>query len=56
MANVLDCDIIMFTFRINTLRKGVNPPYQIVPLLFFYKDGFGIKLPTRSWYSNKQLN
>ena len=30
-----------FHFRTNTLRKGVNP--FILPLLFFYNDGFGIK-------------
>ena len=37
-----------FQFRTNTLGKGVNPFIlstmgQIVSLLFFKKDGFGIK-------------
>ena len=38
-------------FRTNTLGKLINsliPPDmdKIVPLLFFYKDGFGIRYPT----------
>ena len=52
MVNVLDCDIVKRElklqsysyFQTNMLEKGI--PYamgNIVPLLFFYKDGFGIK-------------
>ena len=59
VANVLDCGIKVsefesqsrykVPFRTNTIGKGVNslipPPVmgEIVPLLFFYKDSFGIK-------------
>ena len=58
VANVMDCNLIVSEFelqlfyyihyRTNTLGKYMNsivPPTmgQIVPLLFFYKDGFGIK-------------
>ena len=55
MANVLDCDIVIREFelqtrhyvhlRTNTLGKGMSSPTMdpIVSLLFFDKDGFGIK-------------
>ena len=58
VVNVLDCDIFVNKFKLqscycihfqtNALGKGVNPlilPVMgwIVPLLFFYKDTFGIK-------------
>ena len=57
MANVLDCDIVSdfklqlqnyIHFRTNTLEKGINSFITpaigwIVPLLFFYKNDFGIK-------------
>ena len=58
MANVLDCNIMLSEFKlqsqyyvyfqINTLRKAMNLLLfqaigYIVSLLFFYKDGFGIK-------------
>ena len=53
MVNVLDCEFEHQSrhyvhFGTNTLRKGMNPlilPAMglIVPLLFFLKDGFGIK-------------
>ena len=55
---MLDCDIVVSEFELQsrynvhfltyTLGKGMNPVIaqavsQIVPLMFFYKDGFGIK-------------
>ena len=58
MVKAMDCGIVVSEFelqsryfvhfRANTLGKGMNPiilPAMgwIVPLLFFYKDGFGIK-------------
>ena len=58
MVKVTDCGIVVSEFefqshyyvhfRTNTLGKGMNPLIlpamgQRVPLLFFYKDGFGIK-------------
>ena len=53
-ANVLDCDIAVseFDFQLlyyvhfqtNILGEGMNPfILPAMPLLFFYKDGFGIK-------------
>ena len=63
MANVLDCDILVSEFelqsryyvyfRINTLGKGMSPLIfpamgKIVSLLFIYKDSFGIKQPTNA--------
>ena len=47
MAKVLDCNFKVSTI-ILTLGKGLNlfihpVMRQIVPLLFFYKDCFGIK-------------
>ena len=62
MANELDCNIIFCKFKFqshyyihfqtNTFRKNLNPlylpaMYQIVPLMFLYKDGFGIKSPMK---------
>ena len=46
------------------LGKGMNPfiptpSYgggQIVSMLFFYKDGFGIKITHKGWYAIKQRN
>ena len=56
MAKVLDFEVSEFEldwrcyvlFRTNMLRKGLNPIIppamgQIISLLLFYKDGFGIK-------------
>ena len=58
----MDCglDVSEFTpssryyihFRKNTFEKGINPLIltawdQIKSLLFIYKDGFGIKKPTK---------
>ena len=58
MGKVLDCNIIKCKFELqlyyyvlfwaNTLGKSINPLIlpvmsEIVLLLFFYKDGFGIK-------------
>ena len=58
MAKVLDCGLKVSNFErqlcyyipflTNTLEKGMNTLIplamgKIVPLLFFYKDGFGIK-------------
>ena len=58
MVDVLDCDIVVrgfefqlryyVHFRTNTLGKDLNPLILpaigwIIPPLFFYKDGFGIK-------------
>ena len=56
LANLLDCDIVVSEFELQlryyvhfwTLREGMDPLItpvmgQILPLLFFYKDGFGIK-------------
>ena len=67
VATGLDCDIIVSEFKpqsryyvlfwTNTLKKGMNLLIlpAIVALLFFYKDGFGIKLPTKvGWYVVKQ--
>ena len=35
-------------FRTNAYEKGMNSLIpKIVPLLFFYKDGFGLKEPTK---------
>ena len=63
MGNVLDYDIIhkqvnfnfviRFTFGSISLRKvwtfltPPHPNYGLVPLLFFYKDGFEIKWLTK---------
>ena len=59
---MLDCNIVVSEFELqshyymhfltNSLRKGMNlliPPAigSIVPLPFFYKDCFDIKLPTK---------
>ena len=39
---------VMFTFRLIPLEKILNPFFsQIFPLLFFYKDDFGIKWPNK---------
>ena len=61
-ANVLECDIVVTKFkfqsqfsvhfRANIFGNGMNPFIRqamggIVPLLFFYKDLFGIKYPWR---------
>ena len=60
VANVLDFKIVVSEFefqslyyvyfRINILEKGMNPDPPAIDLktqlLFFYKDGFGIKYPT----------
>ena len=58
MTKVLDCSLKVSEFQLhlhyyihfctNTLGKGMNPfiplaMSRIVSLLFFYKDGFGIK-------------
>ena len=58
MVKAMDCGIVVrefvlqsryyVLFRANTLRKGMNPLIlpamdEIVPLLFFYENGFGIK-------------
>ena len=58
VANVLGCDIVVSEFKLqsiydvhfwtSTLTKGMNSLIPqaiglIVKLLFFYKDGFGIK-------------
>ncbi len=58
MVKAMDCGIVArefvlqsryyVHFRANTLGKGTNPLIlpamgKIVPLLFFYKNGFGIK-------------
>ena len=58
MAKVLDCGLEVSEFelqscyyvhfRTNTFEKAMNPLIlravgKIVSLLFFYKDGFGIK-------------
>ena len=58
MVNVSDCDIVVCKFELpsyfyvhfwnNTHGKAMNPIVSsavgwIVPLLFYYKDGFGIK-------------
>ena len=72
VANDVDCDIIVNVFKLqlcyyihfqnNTLRKGMNPLIQpsmvyIVLLLFFYKDGFGIKLSIKiDMPLNKETN
>ena len=68
MAKELDCglDVSDFEiqspysvhFRTNTLRKGMNllispATGYIAPLLFFYKNAFGIK---EGWYDIKQRN
>ena len=60
MVKAVDCGIVesefelqsrYYThFRTNNLRKGMNPLIlpamgSIVPLSFFLKEGFGIKLP-----------
>ena len=62
MAIELDCKILVSDFELqsryyvhfwtNALEKGMNhviPPSigLIVPLLFFYKDGFGIESPSK---------
>ena len=59
MASVLDCNIAESKFKLqlhfyihfwtNILEKSMDslsshPSYGLVPLLFFYKDDFGIKL------------
>ena len=58
VINRLDCNIIVSKFKLqshyyvhfrtNTVRKGMKPFISlamgwIIPLLFFYKDGFGIE-------------
>ena len=59
VANVLNCDIVVIEselqscyyvhFQTNTLEKGLNMVIPkaidliIIPLLFFYKDDFGIE-------------
>ena len=58
LANLLICDIVVSEFDLqsrycayfwtNAILKGMNrfiltAMSQVVPLLFFYKDGFGIK-------------
>ena len=58
VVNATDCGIVVsefvfqsgyyVDFRANTLEKGMNPLIlpamgEIVPLLFFSKDGFGIE-------------
>ena len=58
MVKAMDCGIIVsefilqlryyIHFRANTLGKGMNPLIlpamgEIVPLLFFLENGFGIK-------------
>ena len=60
VANLLDSDIVLSKFELqsqyyvhlltNTLRRGMNLLIHqasdlIVPLLFFYKDIIGIRLP-----------
>ena len=69
MANVLECDIVVSKFelqlhyyvhfRTNTFGKGMNPLIPlvmglVVPLLFFYKDGFGIKSIKADMLLNKE--
>ena len=58
MVKAMDCGLVVrelvlqsryyVHFRTNTLGKGMNPVIlpamgYIVPLLFFYENGFGIK-------------
>ena len=58
VANMLNCDTVEREFKLqshnhnhfwtNTLEKGMKPLISLtmgetVSLLFFYKDGFGIK-------------
>ena len=49
----------MFSFRLKTLGKAWNSLFfliEIVSLLFFYKDGFGIKYPTKvDMQSSKEI-
>ena len=62
VVNVQDCDIVgrefdlpplyYVHFRINTFGKGYIPSFPlaiglILPLIFFYKDDFGIKSITK---------
>ena len=62
MVKAMDCGFVVSEFdpqpryyvhfRTNTLGKGMNPLIvlaicYIVPLLFFYENGFGIKWPTK---------
>ena len=68
VINMLNIIVSEFKFQLlycihfwtNTLGKGTNsfnpPPAMglIVSLLFFYKDGYGIKKPIRVVYWNKK--
>ena len=61
MAKALDCNLEIsefklrsryyIQFRTNTLEKGTppptNPPDYVLNSILFYKDGFGIKYPTK---------
>ena len=43
------------------LGKSINPlilpvTSEIVLLLFFYKDGLGIKITPEGWYASQQRN
>ena len=48
MANVLDCNLVMrLSLSDKNPREKYRPSHllaigEVVPLLFFYKDGFGI--------------
>ena len=71
MAKVLNCVLKVSKFKhqlcycipfeINTLGGGINPLLSpvmdyIISLMFFYKDGFGIKLPMKVDMPLKQRN
>ena len=57
VANMLDCDIVVIELKLlsryyvhfRTLRISINPFYlsRIVLPKLFYKDCFGIRLPTK---------